>query len=88
MSNPFAVAREKCDKTTILDLCEKVYLLKNSKEKSKLTKITYRMSFCVLQNINLTFPLLTPCQILVKLPEICDYRAYKGKQHKLITIGY
>lgn len=35
MSNPFT--QEKCDKTTILDLCEKVYVLKTAKKKKSQT---------------------------------------------------
>jgi len=33
-ANPFAVTQEKCDKTTILDLCDKVYTLKKTAKKA------------------------------------------------------
>lgn len=76
--NPSAVAQEKCDN----NLGFLWWGIRT--EKSKITKRTHRIPFCVLQNINLTLALLPRCQILVKLPGVCDYWAYKGKQRKLI----
>lgn len=52
------------------------------KKESKLKK--HKVPFCVLQDVNPALVLLTPSQVLVEPPEICDYWAYKGKQHKVI----
>lgn len=47
-ANPLAVEQAKCDET-ILDSCDKVHIVKESKVKSRLTNRTHRMPFCVLQ---------------------------------------
>lgn len=56
-ANPFAAEQAKCNETT-LGSCDSVNVLKDSKEKSRLTNRTHKMPFCVLQNINLILTLL------------------------------
>lgn len=68
-ANPFAAEQAKWDET-ILDLCDNMQVLKDSKEQGRLTNRTHRMPFCVLQNINLILILLPACQILLSLPGI------------------
>lgn len=83
-ANPFAVAQEKRDKTTILDFCNKVYILKKQQRKKQANNKNPQDAILCLTKYKSNIALLPPCQTLGKLPEICNYWAYKGKQHKLI----
>lgn len=67
-------------------VCNKIDILKKRAKfkKSQVEEAQDCAPFCVLQDVNPALVLLTASQVLVEPPEICDYWACKGKQHKLI----